>query len=338
MRRRSAARTVARTVAPLVVAAAALSACGSGPTLTARPAADVPHAVVVPRQAERVLDAVDTAVSTATARREAPALTPRVVGPARDQLAAGIAVQRALKAPGAAAPDVGRSRLLLPRAGGWPRWFVAAGQAQGQPTPVVRVLLSPSARAPYALWAQMALLPGAALPEVADPAGAQVLRPAAPAGLVRSPQDVVAAYARVLTAARAGAGGADADLFTPDAFRSELATQLAADRRALGARDVAEVTSVHRPADSGVLALRTADGGALVVAALQQQYVVTVGRGKGSVTLDRPTAALFGKDTVARQLRRTSVETLAFSVPPAGNPGKVRLIAASKADIRATGS
>jgi hypothetical protein len=322
-------------VVGLLAGALALTAC-AGPQTPTPPAAQGPHAVVVPRQAERILDQVDAALARATGRRDAAALAPRVVGPAHEQLTADIAVQRALKRPGTAAAPVTSSRLLLPRAGSWPRWFVAAGTSPAEPTPVVRLLWSRSARAPYGLWGELALLPGASLPEVGQQSGAEVLSPDAGSGLVMSPRAVLQRYATVLT------GTATAQVrkqFAPDDFQSQLADRLVADRKSLGTKSVADVTTEQRQTRHGIHALRTSDGGALVFGALEQVYLVKVRPGKGSVLVrDRELAALFGNGRITRELRRTSSEVLAFHVPPAGSSRPVQLVAAGKADVRAAGA
>jgi len=47
---------------------------------------------------------------------------------------------------------------------------------------------------------------------------------------------------------------------------------------------------------------------------------------------------LFRRSTITKELRRTSLEVFAFAVPAAGSGAQVRLLAASRTDLRATGS
>lgn len=308
-----------------------LAACGRPEA--AAPGPDPAHPAVAPAQAERVLGAVDAALDRAFAARNPRLLGTRVTGPAARTLAARLTVAaklgRTVPAPG---PLVLR-RLVLPAAGTWPRWFLAAGQVTGQPTPVLRVLRSLSAREPFGLWGELSLLPGASLPALASPeSGTPVLPPDAP-GLVMAPQDVATRYAKALTATTPGA---PAQGFALDQFREQVAGQLAADRRTLGR--IADVDTLHRASADGSIALRTADGGALVVTVLEQLYRVRVRRpGRGNVTLDTDLAALAGVPRVGRSLQRTSVELLAFTVPPAGG-GSVALVAAAKGDVSALGT
>ena len=289
-------------------------------------------ALLVP-QAEAVLDKVDAAVAAARQAGAASAGDGRVLGPFAEGLAAQATVAKASKSTAApAAATLSRDRLVLTRAAGWPRFFLVAGAAPGLPTPAVRVLLSPSAREPYGVWAQPVLLPGATLPEVAAAAqGAETLAADA-SGLVATPAQAAAGYADVLTKST---GSASAALIAPDEFRRQVASRLAADRRSVAA--VGTVTSTHAVDPDGVLAFRTADGGAVVVAALRQTYAVRLRSGAGTVRVDAALAALGGRATFSKSLERTSVEVVVLAVPPAGG-GLVQVVAASKDDVAVKGS
>jgi hypothetical protein len=198
------------------------------------------------------------------------------------------------------------------------------------------LFVSPSARAPYGLWAQLHLLPGAALPAAAPgAAGVQALAPTAQ-GLVMTPAAVAARYADVLNR---GAVSGYASSFARDDFRAQVEQRLAADRAAIVTPGFATLSSAHTPIPGAVYALRTSDGGALVLVALRQVYVAVVR--SGAVTVDADLAALAGRAgrlQFTRSLTRTSVEVLAFQVPATTLGGPVRLVAASKADTSATGS
>ncbi|HVN11430.1 MAG TPA: hypothetical protein VMT69_05015 [Kineosporiaceae bacterium] len=308
-----------------------LAACSQAETGT--PAVAPPHPAVLPGQAEHVLAEVDAALARAFPAANPRLLGTRVVGPASRDLTARLSVAAARKHPLTPPGPMTLRRLVLPAPSGWPRWFLAAGTLPGEPTPVLRVLRSVSPRDPYGLWGELSLLPGASLPDLASPqTGTPLIDPADGKGLVDSPSGVVAGYAAALMA-----GTTDADGFAPDQFRQQVAGQTAADRRILGAVGTAVVDNVHRPSSDGVLALRTQDGGALVVAALEQLYQIRVQPGQGLVKLDADLAALAGVPQIGHRLRRTSVEVLAFQVPPSGG-GKVSVIAASKADTSAVGS
>jgi hypothetical protein len=315
------------------IVAAALAACSE--VEAGSPSAEPLTPAVLPGQARHVLDEVDAALARAVPANNARLLGTRVTGPASREWKARLTVAAARKERLTAPSPVQVKRLVLPAVNPWPRWFLAAGTAAGQPTPVLRVFRSVTARDPYGLWGELSLLPGASLPDLASPlTGTPVIAPGDGKGLVAAPSAVVGAYAGALTA-----GSTAASQFAPDQFREQVAGQTAEDRRKLGgAEKLAEVGNQHRPSADGLVALRTQDGGALVVAALEQLYDVKVRAGAGSVTVIRPdVAVLAGTSSINHSLRRTSVETLAFRVPPAGG-GAVTVIAAAKTDVSAVGS
>ncbi len=319
-----------RTLLTGAFGGAVLAACGQpGP---AAPGPGPAHPAVSPAQAERVLRAVDAALDRAFTARNPRLLGARVVGPAKRALTAQLTVATRLKRTAPAPGPLVLRRLVLPAPGEWPRWFLAAGEVAGGPTPVVRVLRSLGAREPFGLWGELSLLPGASLPALASPqTGTPLLGAGGAQGLVAAPADVVARYARALTSTPAEI---QKQGFALDQFREQVAGQFAADRRKLAG--LADVTTLHRPSSAdGLVALRTADGGALVVAALEQLYRVGVlPSARGAVGLDTELAALAGVPAVRKGLQRTSVELLAFRVPPQGG-GPVTLVAAAKEDTAA---
>jgi hypothetical protein len=314
------------------VVVAALAACSTVEAGT--PTAEPLTPAVLPGQAQHVLGEVDAALARAVPANNARLLGTRVTGPASREWNARLTVAAARKQRLTVPSPMQVKRLVLPAVNPWPRWFLAAGTVAGQPTPVLRVFRSVTARDPYGLWGELTLLPGASLPDLASPlTGTPVIAPGDGKGLVAAPSAVVAAYAQALTA-----GSTATSQFTPDQFREQVAGQTAEDRRKLGAQKLAEVGNQHRPSSEGLVALRTQDGGALVVAALEQLYDVKVRAGAGSVTVIRPDVALLaGTSSITHSLRRTSVETLAFRVPPTGG-GPVTVIAGAKTDVSAVGS
>jgi hypothetical protein len=324
-----------RRAAFALLAAFALAACGGGDRTPSVPDAVGRHPAVTPRQAVQILANVDAAVVRGMTARDATQFSGRVVGPEREALAAAIKVQTLLKLNPTSPPAPSKPRLLTTTAGAWPRWFIVAGSNPSAPTPLLRVLYSADPRSPYGLWSQLDLLPGDSLPEAASPTTGAIALAADAAGLVQSPNVVIAHYTDLLNR---GDVSAYHNEFSADQFRTELNNQLKTDRAAAGSIGVGSVTSSHHVAPGPVFALATVDAGAVVIGRVDQKYVVTVARGKGSVQLDQELAALAGRAGVGTRLERTAVQTLAFYVPKAGGAGKITLLAASKADVAATGS
>ena len=319
----------------VILAAALLAGCGGDVRTPSTPDRVGPHTVVTPRQAVMILGAVDAALVRAATARNIAAAGDRTIGPEREALTATIRVQSGLKQAPIAPAAPTRPRLLLTRGEGWPRWFMAAGSTPASASPVLRLLQSPDARLPYGLWAQLQLLPGVSLPEVASATGgADPVAPTA-GGLVRTPTDVLVRYTDLLNRGDASTYRGD---FAPDAFRHELDRQLASDRKLFSAARAGQVADLHKFAPVGPFALPTLDGGALVVGRIDQRYQVTVAPGRGAVQLDPPLAALAGRQVVTKRVDRWSVEVLAFYVPKAGSSSKIRLIAASRTDVAAVGA
>lgn len=325
----------ARGGAVLVAGLLVLGGCGDDVRRPSVPDDAGPHPAVTPRQAAMILGAVDAALVRAVTARNMAAAGSRALGPAREALNASIAVDRALERTSPAPPSPTTPKLLLTRSEGWPRWFMTAGATPASATPLLQVLTSPDPRSPYGLWGRLTLLPGTRLPDTASAAtGAVPLGPTAP-GLVKTPAEVIAHYTELLNRGDSSAYKGD---FAPDAYRTELNDQLAADRKLILTSGAGQVTASHTSGTQPPFALPTQDGGALVVGRIDQRYVVTVAAGRKSVRLDPQLAALAGRPVVATRVERRSVEVLAFYVPKAGSRAQVNLIAASRTDVAATGS
>jgi hypothetical protein len=327
-------RARAAVLALAVLSALAVAGC-TGARVPSAPDPGGVHTAVTPRQAVAVLSTVDATVVRAVQARDAGQFGARVVGPAREALTSTVAVQSALKQTPSVPPSPSTPRLMLPLAGPWPRWFLAAGSSPASATPLLDVLSSADARTPYGLWAQLQLLPGAVLPEVASATvGSAVLGPGAP-GLASTPADTIAHYTDLLNR---GDASAYLGQFSVDVYRQQLTTQLGVDRRNFMGGGVGGVIAQHAVPPGAPFAMATLDGGALVIGRVDQTYTATVTPGKGSARLDPQLAALAGRPTISKSLVRHSVEVLAFHVPPAGTADKITLLAAGRWDVSATGS
>jgi hypothetical protein len=307
-----------------------LAACGSGAVEVTEPAPEqVAHPVVAVGQAGTVLDAVESALLTGVDTKNT--VDGRLLGPFRELALADARVAAERRTTIADPAAVDRLRLIVPTTRSWPRFFVAVGNTDAGSTPVLRVLSSPEPRAPYGLWAEAIMLPGATLPETAPATTGSELVPPDADGLVVSPKEALSGFAGYLST---GATAKASTQFERSAFSDQLAQQLAADRKELKA--LATVDSKHTVGSSDLFSLRTADGGALVFGELRQEYKITVKKGKGTVDVtDKDLAALAGdQKKIKKSLTRTAVEIVVLNVPPRGQ-GSVTVIAAQKGDVKA---
>ena len=317
-------------VALAAVTATGLAGCGADEQRVTQVAAETGGypGVAVP-QAAGILDAVDDAVAAGTRQRSAKAFGDRVIGPYRNFALAKGKVDNARKVK-PVVPEFERLRLLVPQATEWPRFFVVVGNSSTASTPVLRVLLSPTARAQYGLWSELTMLPGATVPQVAAPdTGAPALAQG-DSSLALSPKEVLTKFAAHLSSG----GKADAATFKRNEFASQVVSRFNADKKRLAA--AATVSSTHTPDLRTVFSLRTADGGAIVIGALTQKYTVAVKAGQPGAKVDPALAALAGgKVQFGKSFTRTAVEVVAFSVPKNGGEKAATVVAAQKGDIAA---
>jgi hypothetical protein len=309
-----------------------LAGCGAGSHSVTDPAPDtVAYPVVAVGQARSVLDAVQgSLVRGVTARQTAATVDARLVGPFRDLELAQARIAAEQKRAVAKPASLQGLRLIVPTGLGWPRFFIAVGNTAEASTPVLRVLSSATPRAPYGLWAEAAMLPGATLPETASESTGSPTVAADAGGLVATPKEVLSGFAGYLNA---GAKTTSSRQYERSIYSDQLLQQLAADRKGLKA--VATVSSRH-VVTGDPLAVRTTDGGALVLGELQQTYVITIKKGQGKVAVtDKDLAALAGgTKQIKKSLTRTAVEVVVFHVPPRGK-GLITVIAAQKGDVKA---
>lgn len=332
MRRRLAA------ISSVAIVVLALSGCGAPAEnrYAAAPADGPPAPSLDATQVGRILKAVDGAVSAAWPKRQTGRLNERADGPflAITAHSFAVAVKRKQKLKN---QPVERSLVVVPVDDGWPRFFLTVGTRAGSEAPLVQVFKSASGREPYALWGELTLLPGQEWPQTStDPAEVVTLDPGADAdelGLVLSPSAAVQRYANVLTKGKKATGGS---AFSKDDFGTQVRERITEEAKTLKA--VASVTSIHAVAKGGVLALRLADGSALVIGELVQKHVISVKKDSGTVMIrNADIVALLGKKSIKKSLSREAIEVVAIRVPATGM-GKATVIAAGKGDVKVSGS
>ncbi|GAA4723827.1 hypothetical protein APR04_003696 [Promicromonospora umidemergens] len=297
------------------------------------PAPDAPAiaAVVSEPQERKILDAVATSIAKHDNVSAADGLRARMTGPALSMREAELRL----------AEDTGEERwrtdlsmqtqqTVLPSDQSWPRTSYAV---QAQPadthTPALMVFDQASAREQYKLWGYVNLVPGASLPPFAQPElGSAAVAPDDDTSLVRSPQDALAEYAEVLSEDSDAKGtGAFAD----DRLRQDLR---AIEKSQTGVADWAETkgkysfTAEVEPS-LGLRAVRTADGGALVLGGLTGTQTIEVGQKGAKINTDALPSAqqvLFGDEAETNRLRTRYHDFVALYVPSAGSAHKITLV------------
>lgn len=318
-RRRGVARLAGGAVAAL------LAGCTTGPP-TPAPDAPVVAAVVSETQELRILDRVSDVVA-ADDTDEAAGLAARLSGPA-------LVMREAELKLAAARGDRDRltdltpemQQVLLPSERTWPRTSYGIGvQPEGRGTPVLVALEQAAAREQYKLWGYVQLLPDVTMPRFADPGLGSPAVAADDTTLRASPQAAVEQYASVLTV---GDRSQYAEQFSDDDHLRQflrdygrLQVEAIEEKDGTGTFEV-----VYEPAESPVKAVRTVDGGALVLAALTSEETI---RAEENWQLGPPTPsarALWGDAERTNLVRIVYRDMVALYVPSAGSADRIRLV------------
>ena len=327
-RRRTAGATVA------LVALLGLAACANPvpePVPDAAPA--VPPPVMDVARSTRVLDQVGAVLAERDAALDPAGLEERLSGPALAIRSAEYV--RAVATNGERPPvtlPMTAQTTIVPDTDTWPRTqMVVTEQPADLQAPLLLVLQQDGPREPYRLWSWARLGPSVQMPATADPSVGSEPVAADDDTLLLTPAEAIGQYADVLTNGDASAAAAT---FPPDFFRTALGE--ARNQTAASLQAVATVAETVAPVEGAVTALRTADGGAIVVG--QLNTVTTVTLSQGSITLNDPfDAALAGKGSVTSNLVRTWTDVVALYVPPAGAATQVQVLAAEHARTAVSG-
>jgi hypothetical protein len=268
----------------------------------------------------RTPEAAETAFTGLELRVAPPRyVVERVLDPAKDS------------SGGALEPVVQPSRIIVTAGRAFPRTIVAVWRPQGSATQQVAVMDSSDVRTPFLVSARADLLPGATLPATAPSTrGASLLGPDVE-GLVATPAQAVKDLALLLQTGRSGGTS-----FAPSVVVKDVRTKAAAQ-----AKDVAKVAvfrQTHAAEAEGIRVVRTADGGAIVVAAIDRTDRFGVRKGAGVITPPPAYRALSsGLKKITRAAAVTTVQTVVLVLPPQGG-GPAQVIGFSEVPVSVSGS
>ena len=290
--------------------------------------------VVLDPQVEVIQSNVEQVLATGDEGRDPAALEQRVAGPALELRRAGYTLRESLTELGGQAKLSGEQLTeIAPAADGWPRFFVAAVRPNEDQVPMLQVLTQAGPRDPYKLTAWVTMLPGTTLPETSTEEAPEAIDPKDQAGLVTTPLNVAARYADVLTK---GDASEYADAFAEDAFRTQILGEQAAEREAVSEFFSYEVAHTFRESD--VWAVRTSDGGAIAFAALDASRTFAVTQQGAKLPLPPDLAAFAGRGEATSNAKVTSLETVAFVIPPEGSDEPITVLAGERGTLAAEAS
>lgn len=267
-------RRAPRALVLVAAGMVALTACTPElPTVQTDPAPSVAPPVLSSVQDAAVYEAVGVALGDASTTLDPAELEPRLTGPALALRTVELQVAAAVGNPDGLTelPTTVQSEIL-PTTQTWPRTALSVSvRPDDLGTERMYVLDQASAREQYKLWAWIRLFPSITLPTFAAPnVGTESVAPD-DASLLMTPADAVARYADVLTSREESAFAAD---FPDDPLRAAMAD--AFTKQSTIATDLGGTFTETYAAPEGALrSVRTADGGALVIAQIDSASTLT---------------------------------------------------------------
>jgi hypothetical protein len=280
--------------------------------------------VLLEAQFSRILDAVANAVGSADAAKDAAQLQDRVAGAALDVRSANYRIRSQVPDYAAVTP-VTSARLLtrvIPSDTAWPRTTMAVTQGDDNPVPQLLTLVQVSPRENYKMVGASPLLPGQTFPTMGANGPAPVAADAA-SDLQYSPAEALGGLGDVLNSTNS----TWRDRLAPSPYIADVDSY---QQDIVNASPDATFSFTHISDPSRIHALRTDDGGAIVVGQLTFTVDGTP-KAEGAKLNVADDAAVFtgGKET-STGVNLTFTEPVVLYVPPAGSTGQLTLLSATR--------
>ncbi|MFD6175712.1 MULTISPECIES: hypothetical protein [unclassified Isoptericola] len=310
----------------LVVSSALLTGCAQELPQPAPDAADT-RPVLTKDQDTHVVTTVAATVDKADKAKSAKALKPRVTGPAYEVRSSQLAVAKK-RDNSEFVTDIPDSsqQMIIPTTEGWPRTSFSITEATEKlETPRLVAFEQASARENYKMWSWVQLIPGQEMPYFADSAIGSEAVGAKDDSLAASPADALAQYADIVTlGAKKSSFAKGFDL--PDA---DLVAAVAADEKAWKSVDGFEESGTkyskkYAARKDAVRAVRTVDGGALVMGVLDGKTTVQAEEDAKVPALSETQKALLGDADPTNVLKTEYTDMVALYVPPKDSDEKIR--------------
>lgn len=319
---------LARRAAGAAVGAVLLAGCaGAPPQADPEPEPREPLPALTVDQGDAVLNAVAETVAAADAALDEEALARRAAAPARDLRAAQYTLAERSDGERRPSPLTTEDQVLVVGATeGWPRTVMAVTQPpEGSNAPLLVVLEQSGPRDLYKLTSWVRLFPGVQTPEMAGPESGSAQLSGDAEGFLASPSETVARYGDLL----AKGGESDhAEFFAPDPYVRQQREAVEANRSSL--QGIADVRLTAAGQREGVVALETADEGALVVGLVETSidYVKTLAG--STLSLGGEIGDWLGDGDVPSVANVRHASMVAFYVPPAGAGETVTVLGAER--------
>ena len=264
-----------------------------------------------------------TVVASGDNAKNAKELQVRVAGMALQVRSANYSIRS--KVAKQAAVDPVNSTKLLARVvttdSAWPRSAMIVTQGEGNALPQLLTLVQASARENYKLVHATPLLPGQTFPAVQKEGAAAVPLDSA-TGLQMSPNDAIAALSDRLT---------KADSKFKATFKDGVYISSVLDTQAKVLKEAKDANYVfsHKADAKSALALRTADGGAMVVVGYTFAIDAT-SKADATLTIGADAAAFTGGTETTKGFVLDYAEPVVMYIPPATAKGQLGIVSADR--------
>ncbi len=292
-----------------------------------KPEAPVAAAVVTQSQERKILDKVSGVVDEANKASKADSLAARLSGPA-------LSIRESQLKLAAARGDnepltnltMQMQQVILPSDQEWPRSsYAITVQPKDLTTPVLMAFNQSTAREQYKLWAWVRLLPGVTMPQFAEAdLGSAAVAPN-DESLKMTPDSAVEQYASVLTVDKRSKY---ADNFADDDLRAFFREYGQKQIDAINKEECGGAFEVaYERTKDPVKAVRTADGGALMLAAMISQETITAKEEGCEIGPPSESAqALWGDAGNTNVVELNYKDVVAMYVPPKDSDDQVSLV------------
>lgn len=306
-----------------------VTGCAQTPLPTPAAAAEGDSPALTEEQNLLILAEIDQVLSEAGAARNPELLPERLTGPALYVRSSQLRVADIINDDSLVTVlPASFQQLIIPTTTTWPRTaFAITNVTEELQPPRLLALVQASPRDQYKLWGWVQLLPGVQMPAFDDPRVGSAELPPDDDSLKLTPTEAVRQYADLLSNRDASAYLANFEPVESDHFR-DFITRLVAAQEAALAEDRVEGTYslVAQPAGSTILAVRTDDGGALVMAELITDERLQAVEGAVLTPQTQTALALLTGSEFTNILTAQYRDIIALHVPAAGSADTVRLL------------
>lgn len=212
----------------------------------------------------------------------------------------------------------------------WPRSVMIVTEGEGEGAlPQLLVMQQASPRENYKLWYNIPLLPGSEIPEVAAPEVGAIPVDRDSLFLKLSPNQLPSAFGNVIDN---GPSSEFYNLFNleEDEYYKQISTS---QQEQIAKLKRATISFSHSLGDENVIALSTADSGALVAVMMNDNYVIRPTRANAAVTVSGDEELLLGAQGSASGIRTQYAGMLLFYVPASTSNNKIVLLGATQSLI-----